>query len=267
MTEDNLFTPLEKSITLLVVDDDDEQLDFYDDMISEHPAYNVLKANSAVAAEKHLRSDTPPHLCILDLGIDDIGNDEFFLLKRYGSTVPFVIISGSADMERAFTASKLGAAGMVAKPPDMLSGKFWDQIASVFLNRTILPDVGGMANPVLRICCAILHEDLPENVSDWAGKGNITDTYLRKLWMDCFTVSPKHILFIYKLYKYALSWFNDRYISEVNDGDRRLSAYNFPGHQQLLNYYLINKRVLDGIRDKHYKTPGAGVTTVARIEA
>lgn len=241
-----------KSVSILFIDDDPNQLNYYEDTIGCHPLCTVIKASNASNAQQIIQSDRVIHLCILDLGIDDINNDEFYLLRKFSKKIPFIIMSGSADIERAFIATNLGAVGMIAKPPHIFSKKFWSILSEVFLDRKILPDMSGSFNPSLKECCNIIKTNLPEAVSDWAVLANISDAYLRKLWNECFTISPKHVLFLYKIYKQAFEYFNAIYLSDISGC--KLSQSNYPDmteHRRMMNYYMQNKEKLDAIRDKN----------------
>jgi CheY-like chemotaxis protein len=243
------FDFLNKTITVLVVDDEPCHLDFYEDFISGHPIYKIIKAPNAQTAENAIHSGVPIHICILDFGIDDINNDECYLLKKYSRQIPFVVISGSADIERAFEASKLGAAGLLAKPVDVTSPVFWDKLSEIFLQKTILPDLSAAVNPIICECCRVLVEDTPEMVSEWATKSNITDAYLRRLWSECFTFSPKHVLFLYKAYKSAFSYLNAQYLSEINNV-AHVQKIDTSAYHRLESYYLQNRKTLETVRDK-----------------
>jgi CheY-like chemotaxis protein len=247
---DTFYGPLKRSVSILVVDDDPNLLDLYEDLISGHPLYSVITASTARLAEQIIKKGVHIHLSILDFGIDDIGSDEYYLLRKYSKKIPFVIISGSADLERAFEASTLGAAGLIAKPPETASMKFWNTLSRIFLDKTILPDFSITMNPLLKKCCDILRTDLPESVTEWANKAHITDAYLRKLLSESTTFPPKHILFLYKIYKNAFSYYDSLYLSEICDSQKSLPAPDQMDHRRLINYYLQNKRELDAIRDK-----------------
>jgi CheY-like chemotaxis protein len=252
MPEFPYYDCLRKTVSLLIVDDDPEQLDFYNEILSGHPLLKVTKASTSRQA-KNILCTLMPHICILDLGIDDVENDEFYLLRKYSRKLPFIIMSASVDIERAFTATKIGAAGMIAKPPDINSSEFWYTIGSLFLEQTILPTFTDTMNPCLGECCHILHNEAPQSVSDWAKKAGITDTYLRKLWTDCFACSPKHFLFMYKYYKDAIYYFNGRYLAELNEQEPAAFSREVAELQRQENYFLRNKNVLEAIRDKNIR--------------
>ncbi len=242
-----------KTISILVVDDDQCQLDFYEEMISGHPLYKVTKASTAKQAELLLSSSAHIQLCILDLGIDDMDNDEYYLLKKFSPKLPIIIISGSADLERAFVASNLGAAGVISKPPEVSSQKFWNTLSKVYLDWVILPVIPQMVNPIFATSCEIIQSDLPESVSDWAAKANITDTYLRRLWSECYAFPPKHVLFLYKTHKQAFTYFNTVYLQKISNIQMHAPLPDQAEYRRIRNYYLQNKYELDAIRDKNYE--------------
>jgi CheY-like chemotaxis protein len=242
------FKHLFKSVTVLFTDDDPHQLQFYQDIIGDHPLYNVLTASNAQQAKNIILSNVRIHLCVLDMGIDDIEKDEFYLLKRFGLKLPYIVISGSMDMERAFTASQFGAVGMISKPTDVQSLKFWDTLSTAFCNSAILPILHSNSNPMLKECCDVVKRTLPESVTEWAAKVNITDTYLRKLWSDCFMFSPKYMLVLYRMYYHAFHYHNELYLSELrNEPAPQLSATEFTLYRHLGVYYQKNRNECDAV--------------------
>jgi|GEM_PF-1118601 len=249
-TECNCFDPLQKTVSLLVVDNDPEQLEWYSDNLSAHPLISVRPTSTASQAECAIRHSLPG-LCIFDFGMDDIEKDEFYLLKKHAHHLPIVIISGSGDIERAFSAAIFGAAGMIAKPPDLASRKFWRIIKDMFLNRTILPPMTATMNPQLRECCRVLRDELPENVSEWAHRAGITDAYLRRLWTDCYSRHPKHVLFMYRLYKNAFEYFTEIFLANQNEQEPRLSGIDKNASKQWMEYYLLNIKTLGHATDSN----------------
>jgi hypothetical protein len=88
-----------------------------------------------------------------------------------------------------------------------------------------------------------------ETVGDWAAKTNVTEGYLRRMWSECMTFPPKHVLFLYNIYKRALSYYNSLYLSKINDSETPASQPDQMKHRRLINYYLQNKREFDAFRD------------------
>ncbi len=243
------FYPLFNSVNILIIDDEPHQLDFYESMLTLHPLYKIHRAANAIEAESFLKSKKI-HLCTLDLGINDLKSDEYYLLKQHGSKIPFVIISGSNDIERAFKASSLGAAALLSKPILMTDHRYWNSLHISFLNNTILPTFPLNANPILREFRTIIQKDLPESVSDWAAKTNVTDSYLRKIWGECTSSSPKMLLFLYKMYKWAFEWYDSVCIADLNNTPLSISEPDSGEHRKMIQYYLHNKNELDMIKDR-----------------
>jgi CheY-like chemotaxis protein len=245
--------PLCKSVTILFIDDEEKQLQYYRDMVSNHAMYSVKTAGNAAEARRYLTGsdEEKPHLCIMDLGIDDIGNDEFFLLKKFASRIPFIIASGSMDMERAFEASRLDAAAMIAKPVQVQSEKFWSTLSTVFLNYSIYPILNSGSNSVLKICRDVLYNQEPETISEWAAMASISDTYIRKLWAECFTYPPKYVLFLYRMYKYSFRFHDAEYIADLMGTEPpEISLEFIERYKQMIKYYMQNKTELDEIRKR-----------------
>jgi hypothetical protein len=84
---------------------------------------------------------------------------------------------------------------------------------------------------------------------DWASKVNVTDSYLRKIWGECTSSSPKMLLFIYKMYKLAFEWHDNTCIAELNNIPLSTGEPDTGEHRKIIQYYLQNKDELDGIRD------------------
>lgn len=243
------FYPLYHSVNILIIDDEPYQLDFYESILTVHPLYKIYKALNAKEADTIIKSKRI-HLCTLDFGINDLQSDEYYLLKQHGPEIPFVIISGSNDIERAFKASTLGAAALLAKPVLMIDHRYWNSLQTSFLDNTILPLFPSNVNPILKELRSIIQQDLPESVSEWAAKANVTDSYLRKIWGECTSSSPKMLLFLYKMYKSAFEWFNALCIAELNNTSLPVSEPDTCEHRRIIQYYLQNKDELDGIRDE-----------------
>ena len=96
-----------------------------------------------------------------------------------------------------------------------------------------------------------MKEEQPRNVSDWANRVGITDTYLRKLWSEHYFLTPKHVLFLYKLYRDVYDYYNEMYLAELNKRDMNKTAYcDGTEWGQRIGYYLLHKNEFTVIRDK-----------------
>ena len=207
------FDFLNKTITVLVVDDEPCHLDFYEDFISGHPIYKIIKAPNAQTAENAIHSGVPIHICILDFGIDDINNDECYLLKKYSRQIPFVVISGSADIERAFEASKLGAAGLLAKPVDVTS-RFSGINFLRFSSRNYSADLSAAVNPIICECCRVLAEDTRRQYRSGQQKQH-HGCLSEEVWSNALHSLQACTVSVQSLQK-RFSYLNAQYLSEIN---------------------------------------------------
>jgi len=241
------FDFLEKTINILVVDDEDFQLALYKELLQDHRLLQIYTASTGREAEKILRGKTPVHMCFFDLGITDIDNDEYYLLKRYGQWLPFIIVSGASDMERAFEARAFGASKLIEKPIDVEEDKFWNIFTDSFLNQVIVPKSSLDKTHLLYECCRIVREEKPLNVSDWGRKAGIHASYLRRLWNDCYNASPKKVLFLYQLFNKALRYHNGLFLSSFDKAEFTFDIGDRKEYRQKKTYYLQNKEELENL--------------------
>ena len=245
---------MKKTVRVHIADDEPLALIYLTEMITRHPLLCVEKAGSSHKAEKIIE-EWSPHICLMDLGLTDINNDELYLPKRHSKSISLIVNSATNDIERAFMAANSGIARMIAKPPDFFVVDFWRLLRDVFLGWCILPVPGNATNPVFRKCCRVVKEEQPRNVSDWANRVGITDTYLRKLWSEHYFLTPKHVLFLYKLYKDVYDYYNEMYLAELNKRAMNKIAYcDGTEWGQRIGYYLLHKNEFAAIRDKSKQT-------------
>jgi len=170
------YEPLIKSISLLTVDDEPFQQEIYVKTISEHQLYTVVAVSSAEEAEKRMQSSQNFSICLMELGIDDINNDEFYLLKKYGRKIPFIIISAAKDLNRGFQARDLGSVYLFSKPVNFFDSGFWDVLMNTFLNSKLLPSLPDNTLTVLAETCKTIRRESPSSVAQWAALTGITES-------------------------------------------------------------------------------------------
>ena len=95
--------------------------------------YDVATASSVGAAVKLLlHEETPTELVLSDLRLPD--HDGLYLLQwlhQQNRTLPFIVMTGYAEVQNAVEAMKLGATDYIAKPvqPDVLLTKMSEALA------------------------------------------------------------------------------------------------------------------------------------------
>jgi hypothetical protein len=98
---------------------------------------------------------------------------------------------------------------------------------------------------MLAYSCEVLEKEFPETVSDWGRAAQISPAYMRRLWSECASISPKHLLFLYRLYREAFQFFNAAYIEELDEEDSSSQKGSSTEHRRLMQYYLDNKELFE----------------------
>lgn len=108
----------------LIIDDDDEMVITTSLILQFHWPGSRIVATPLGVRGVHLARVESPDLVILDVCLLDISGLEVLRQIRSFSTVPVVIMSGSADPETRTRALERGASGYLEKPfdvPDLLA--------------------------------------------------------------------------------------------------------------------------------------------------
>lgn len=139
----NMTPMLNKSIKLLIIDDCKEILEIYQEYFSIYPVYDVFCASTAAEALSLLVSDIRFHICITELGISDLYNDEFYLLKSYARKVSCIVVTKNASPEKKAIAFFYGVKKYFLKPVMFTNSHFMSVVNTLFLNHILgsLPDV------------------------------------------------------------------------------------------------------------------------------
>ncbi len=201
------FYYLDKSVNILLVDDDPEILSVLNEIFKPIGIYTVYQATSSQQAEKILSSPPRTHLCVLDLGITDMKNDEFILLKRFGARVSFIIFTGRPSPAKGFNAHALGAKDVIEKSGDFDSLLFFKKVNYFSLLNIINPKYASTTNDSLSISTELLFERSPQFVSQWAQMMGMTDRALRHIWTKNLGANAKIILSIYQMFETAFDYF------------------------------------------------------------
>ena len=109
-------TFFERSIEVLIVDDDPCILDLHEECLSRYKMYSVSKASCAKEANEIFLSKRRIHVCLLDLGITDMDRDEYYLLKKFSLKTSFIVVTGRDSLEEGFKARNLGAYAAIKEP-------------------------------------------------------------------------------------------------------------------------------------------------------
>ena len=191
------------------------------------------------------------HVCLLDLGLKDLDNDEYILIKKYFPKVSFVIVTARDSIEHGFQSAACGACAVLKKPIDFKKGNFLNVINRAFFRSLIMPENPNKCKPVIRDAVEAFISTHNSSVSEWAKSIGIDERYLRMVWTDCYGYQPKLVVWLNKIYRSAFSYYTNIFKSQINPG---ISSCSSPEEhapeedtKQLSLFYFNHKSVIDGI--------------------
>jgi DNA-binding NarL/FixJ family response regulator len=231
---------LDKTVSVLIVDDDTGVLSLLSDLLAPMGIYSVQTAHSTGEAEPILASPERIHLCVLDLGLRDQDNDEFYLLRKYSSRVAFVVFTGSTSPAKGFAACAQGAKAIIEKSPEFNPGGFIQKVNTFALLNVINPRYS-FNRDTLSNATDILFEHGPKYVSQWALQMGITDRELRHIWTRHLGANAKVILTIYQMFSAAFA-----YYESTLDGaeDSRGPLKDDGSYRRLEEYFHCHKSTI-----------------------
>jgi CheY-like chemotaxis protein len=101
---------------ILVVDDDTLLLQFLGEVLG-HAGYETVAASSAAAAIRQIEA-REPDLALLDITMPGMSGLELARHLHENTSVPFMFLSATGDVDSARQAATYGAVGFVVKPVD-----------------------------------------------------------------------------------------------------------------------------------------------------
>ncbi len=207
---------LDRSINVLLVDDDESMLKYLAELIGAFPMYQIECAGSA---HKALSVWEPPkrfHACITDLGIDDMKGDEFYLLRHFGRQTAFLVLTGTPSPIKGFTAGKLGARALIEKSCVIDQLALMKALNFHALLNVINPMFLRRDDNTLSLSTDLLFSKSPVQVTEWALELGISDRELRHIWKQHLGANAKIILFIYQVYRRALAYYEGRFMDALS---------------------------------------------------
>jgi response regulator RpfG family c-di-GMP phosphodiesterase len=249
--KDTLFSLLKESVNVIVVDDRPDIFRFIKDFLSAFKIYSLSTASCTNdALELIEKSERRFHVCLFDLGLDDVMQNEFLLLDRFGRTIPFIITSATEDTEKAFECKKRGAKAFVRKGSVDFMNKIIKSINQQALLSMICPKFVQDTNSPLSKFVNVLLQKNPEHINEWAREANITDRQLRYEWETHLGFSPKHSLCIYHLFSKLFEQIEiicsgNKDPDEIWMEERSQFLNGSIGYKRFLEYYFLNRSEVD----------------------
>lgn len=213
--EESHYSFLERSMEICIVDDDPIILETYSRILNCYPLYSVATFSSASEANAVLSAIRRVHVCIMDLGLTDIDNDEFYLVKKFSPRTSFVVLTGNSSIHTGFECGKHGSFSVFEKPVDFERIDFVNTLNRAFIYSLVNTSKDKHFKPIVDKIIEALMIYNPTNIGEWAYFACITEQYLRRVWNTIFGYQPKYFLWFYKMMTSAFSIYNKDFL-EMN---------------------------------------------------
>jgi CheY-like chemotaxis protein len=210
---ENPFALMNGSVNVLLADDDPDTLELVKDVFSLAPIYVVHPVSSSSDALSLLKSGKRFPVCILDLGLNDMENDEFYLLRQYAHHCSIIILTGSNSPSKGAVCIQMGARSVMDKGAGFNIRKFFETVNYTALIDIVNSRYSDTNAETLNFATKVLIEKTPRSVTEWAEYMRITDRQLRNLWHTGSGFSSKQVLTLFTIFKQAF-----RYYTVLNFG-------------------------------------------------
>ncbi len=260
MNENNrCFSFLDKSLNILIVDDDWAILDVLTETLSPVSLYNILPANTAKDANAVISGEKRVHVCIMDLGLQDVDNDEYYLLKKFAPYVSFLVHTGSINPAQGFKSKQFGAKHLITKG-SMTSIEGIELVQTInrySLYNLINPSYNETVFDTLNYATEALFKKSPASVTQWAAEAKITDRELRNLWKNKIGIMARHALTIFDLFSLAFACAERCFRKDCPK--EKCAIVNNPNYEALTNYFHTHQKTISPIL-QHTIIPSFGST-------
>ncbi|KMQ51036.1 hypothetical protein CHISP_1959 [Chitinispirillum alkaliphilum] len=238
MLNSELFEFLRESIRVLVVEDNPQSYTLVEAVLENSPLYKIEQAVSSADAAKKFSNSNRLHVCLLDLGMTDIDNDEFYILRRYNTCCPILVFTGSGSPGKGAESVFLGARAVIEKKSPFDTSHFLKTVNHWALMGILNKSYDEKNWTTLSLATKILFEKAPHSVTEWADYIGITDRQLRNLW-GC---GAKSVLHLFHLYSNALFFYENQFSDtspcQLNEPLFMKAREYFSSHPDLLQTLL-----------------------------
>lgn len=238
------FSYLDGTLQVLIVEDDQTSAFLVHDILAFAPVYNVKLVSACSAAADMLQSAPRTHVLVLDLGIRDVENDEFYLLRQFASKTSVIVFTGSDSPQKGAQSVLLGAKAVVEKGASLDSFEFFRTVnrsSMINLINSAYSEVGG--STTLWTATKVLLEKRPGSVNEWAGIMGITDRQLRNVWSSGNLPGARNALFLFQLFSKVFSYYESAFNGEAS----KLELLQDLEYQRFAEYYLTHKQLFSSV--------------------
>jgi DNA-binding NarL/FixJ family response regulator len=251
---------LNKLVRILLVDSDPRSLKSLNDRLGMIRLFDVQAVPNARRALSLLQQPQRFHVCITELGLSDVKDDEFLILKQYHRHVSCIVLTNSTSPEKGFLANEYGAKALFEKKRELEYARFVKMINQYALLNIINPRHRTGINDPLNHSTDVLFGKSPEFVTQWALEMGVTDRELRYIWTKNLGANTKIILFMYQVFQRAFRYYESslRRVGEDPLGDGKLVAEEeyrrheeyFHLHRSLICDYIAFGNVVNFVQQQ-----------------
>ena len=240
-----------KTVNVLLVDDLPVINIFIKELLDPLTIYSLSwAANTREALDIIEKKDRRFHVCLFDLGLDDVDNNELHLLDKFGKHIPFIITSIREDPEKSFLTKERGARAFVKKGTKNFIWKILSNINHFSLLNMLCTSYPDCVNDGVRKCIDVLVNKSPLHVNEWAMEANIQDRQLRRTWEENIGINAKHTLCVYHIFKTLFGQVEASCNFSGNPPPENPSEKQKPGNvlndwQRFFEYYQVNRQTID----------------------
>jgi hypothetical protein len=197
------------------------------------------------------RSNERYHVCILDRCLNDVQNDEFYLMDKFRKDMPFITITARHDSEKGFECAKHGAKVVLSKDrPDFIE-KLLCYTNLLSIKSIVCPSCHESPAPLLCRMIDSLFWRKPYHVNSIAIALKMSDRSLRDAWIKYVGINPKYSICIYHLYSKAFE-----YVERIGCRKGKINiqqcikeTFNekkaFSNHERFPNYYTRKRTIIE----------------------
>lgn len=238
---ENPFAFINDSVNVLLVDDDPDSSELLRDIFALAPIYVVHSVSSSCNALSILRSGKRFHVLILDLGLDDVENDEFYLLRQYARHSSIIVLTGSNSPSKGATCIQMGARSVIEKGARFNTRKFIETVNYTSIVNVVNARYSDSSAETLNFATKVLIEKMPKSVTEWADYMRITDRQLRNLWHTGLGYSAKQVLAIFTILTQTFRYYT---VSNFGTTEEKRDFEGAVDVKKLFSYYVAHKDII-----------------------
>jgi len=239
------FAFINSTINVLIVDCDNDSVKKLIHLFLRMPIYTVQTVTSAAAAVLCFQNNKRIHVCIMEFGLADVENNEFYLLEHYSEKTAFIVLTESKSPSKGAQSIQAGAKRVFEKNRDTDFKAFIQYVSYAALMNIVNPQYREHGLTTLDYATEILFTKYPESVTQWAEYLKITDRQLRNIWQKGVGLGAKQVLALFTIINAACRG----YLISIFDTPEALKNYTATiiGCNRLHSYFVMHQERISSI--------------------